>query len=74
MCKNRGNIFKEVGEEYTSKTCTKCGEQKKNLGGNETYECNKCNKIFTLKGDYTRHMNRKFPCRSEEHTSELQSH
>ena len=26
------------------------------------YECKKCKKIFKLKGDYTRHINRKIPC------------
>jgi putative transposase len=29
-------------EEYTSKTCTRCGELKLNLGGNRTYVCDKC--------------------------------
>ena len=31
-----------------------------------TYSCEKCNKIFILKGDYTRHMERKFPCIKDE--------
>jgi len=26
------------------------------------YKCNQCNKLFKLKGDYTRHINRKTPC------------
>jgi hypothetical protein len=26
------------------------------------YECEKCHKLFTLKGDYTRHLNKKKPC------------
>lgn len=28
----------------------------------KTYECDRCKKVFTLKGDYTRHLNRKIPC------------
>jgi uncharacterized C2H2 Zn-finger protein len=27
------------------------------------YTCNKCGKIFELKGDYTRHINKKFSCK-----------
>jgi putative transposase len=30
------------GEEYTSKTCTKCGNIKYNLGCNKIYKCVKC--------------------------------
>ena len=29
-------------EEYTSKTCTNCGNIKNNLGGNKLYKCSKC--------------------------------
>lgn len=29
-------------EEYTSKTCTNCGNVKHNLGSNEIYDCTKC--------------------------------
>jgi hypothetical protein len=29
------------------------------------YTCNLCNKKFTLKGDYTRHINKKFACNKE---------
>lgn len=36
-----------VNEAYTSKTCTKCGNIKKDLGSNK---CNKCN--FIMKRDY----------------------
>ena len=30
-------------EEYTSKTCTNCGEIKNDLGGNKMFNCSKCN-------------------------------
>jgi putative transposase len=30
-------------EYYTSKTCTKCGNIKKDLGSNEIYSCKICN-------------------------------
>ena len=33
--------------------------------------CNNCNKIFTHKGAYTRHLNRKFPCKKNINTSHI---
>ena len=42
MCKIRGNNYKVVGEEKTSKTCTGCGKYNKDLGSSETYDCKKC--------------------------------
>jgi prophage antirepressor-like protein len=30
------------------------------------YKCAKCNKIFKLKGDYKRHLNRKIPCHMKD--------
>lgn len=33
-------------EEYTSKTCSSCGNLKNNLGSNKTYNCSSCNKVF----------------------------
>lgn len=38
--KNKNIIFPT--EEYTSKTCTGCGNIKKNLGGAKIYKCSKC--------------------------------
>ena len=32
----------EVTEEYTSKTCGKCGFINKKLGANKIFNCNKC--------------------------------
>ena len=31
-----------VSEAYTSQTCGRCGNLKKNLGGSETYKCRLC--------------------------------
>jgi IS605 OrfB family transposase len=42
-CKYLGIKYKEVDEAYTSKCCCKCGMYKKDLGGNEIYNCKKCN-------------------------------
>jgi putative transposase len=36
----------EVTEEYTSKTCGRCGTINKNLGGNKTFHCSNCNWII----------------------------
>lgn len=38
----------ECTEEYTSKTCTRCGVIKRNLGGNEIYSCEHCD-LLTLR-------------------------
>ena len=35
-----------VNEQYTSKTCSNCGNIKNNLYANKTYNCEKCHKIF----------------------------
>jgi putative transposase len=42
------NVFL-VREDYTTKTCTRCGNQKV-MGGLETYRCEKCN--LTIDRDY----------------------
>ena len=31
-----------IDEAYTSKTCGRCGNIKKNLNGSKTYKCKKC--------------------------------
>ena len=31
-----------TSEAYTSQTCTKCGNMKKDLKGNKEYKCEKC--------------------------------
>ncbi|RLN90125.1 hypothetical protein BBJ28_00025758 [Nothophytophthora sp. Chile5] len=36
----------ECGEEYTSKTCSSCGEIKANLGGNSVYKCSSCHGVL----------------------------
>ena len=28
------------------------------------YKCNRCNKLYSHKGDYTKHLNRKIPCKT----------
>jgi IS605 OrfB family transposase len=35
-------VVHEVSEHYTSKTCSKCGNIKWNLGNNKLYECESC--------------------------------
>ncbi len=32
-----------------------------------SYKCDRCNKIFTHKNDYRRHINRKNPCKQILH-------
>lgn len=38
----RGSQVIEVGEEYTSKTCSKCGHVHRKLGGNKKFNCPNC--------------------------------
>ena len=42
-CQVRENKLKVVNETYTSKICSNCGNEHKNLGSSKTYECSKCN-------------------------------
>ncbi len=37
-----GCIVVDVTEEYTSKTCSKCGQIHKKLGGNKRFTCPSC--------------------------------
>jgi hypothetical protein len=36
-----------------------------------SYKCNRCNKTFKQKIDYTRHMNRKIPCESDQSNNQM---
>jgi len=45
-CKQRKVGFKEIDESYTSKTCTKCGYLKNDLGNSKIYNCNSCDTII----------------------------
>jgi putative transposase len=38
----RGTTVIDVSEEYTSKTCTKCGHVHQNLGGSKHFKCPHC--------------------------------
>jgi len=38
----RGSAVIEMTEEYTSKTCSKCGHVHRKLGGNKTFKCPEC--------------------------------
>jgi len=40
--KELGTNIKVLGEEYTSQTCGRCGNIKKDLGRSRTYRCEKC--------------------------------
>ena len=42
VCTRTNTVLREVTEEYTSKTCGKCGNIKNDLGGNKTYHCDLC--------------------------------
>ncbi len=45
-CEQRKIGYQEIDEAYTSKTCTKCGYLKNDLGSSKIYKCNSCNTII----------------------------
>lgn len=42
LCNRYGSRLVRVTEEYTSKTCTKCGHIHRKLGGSKTFRCPNC--------------------------------
>jgi transposase len=45
-CKSKRISCIEVNERYTSKTCSKCGEYKADLGSNKKYDCDSCGNLM----------------------------
>jgi putative transposase len=45
-CKERNCKLIEKEEYYTSKTCTRCGNIKHDLGSNQVYNCKKCGLVI----------------------------
>ncbi len=45
-CEEYSCQYLEVDEAYTSKTCTVCGSEKKDLGANKEYNCTNCGLII----------------------------
>ena len=50
LCNRYGSKLVRVTEEYTSKTCTRCGHVHHKLGGNKTFKCPSCG--YTIKRDF----------------------
>jgi IS605 OrfB family transposase len=46
-CNEYNRELKIVTEEYTSKTCTRCGNIKNDLGSKKIYKCKKCKLIIS---------------------------
>lgn len=46
QCKKWQRKLMIVNESYTSKTCTRCGEQNHKLKGSKVFKCNKCNLLI----------------------------
>ncbi|AOY85024.1 transposase [Moorena producens JHB] len=42
LCNRYGSKLVRITEEYTSKTCTKCGHIHRKLGGSKNFKCPKC--------------------------------
>ncbi len=45
-CKEMNKKLEIKEEYYTSKTCTRCGNIKKDLGGVKIYECDRCKMVI----------------------------
>lgn len=41
-CKDRGNEFLFIDESYTTKTCTRCGNENKKIGSSKIFSCFNC--------------------------------
>jgi putative transposase len=41
-CHKKNNKYKECDESYTTQCCGKCGNQKKDIGSDKIYKCEKC--------------------------------
>lgn len=50
LCNRYGSRLVRVSEEYTSKTCTKCGHVHHKLGGNKKFKCPHCG--YEIKRDF----------------------
>jgi putative transposase len=46
MCNMKGRTYIECTEEYTSKTCGKCGYQKEDLKASKVYRCDRCKFVY----------------------------
>ena len=42
MCNKKEINYKEVDERFTTQCCGKCGNQKKDIGSDKIYKCDKC--------------------------------
>jgi transposase len=45
-CEEFGNNLLTFGEQFTSQTCTRCGNIKSDLKNANTYNCIKCNLLI----------------------------
>lgn len=50
LCNRYGSRLVRVTEEYTSKTCSKCGHVHHKLGGNKKFKCPNCG--YEIKRDF----------------------
>lgn len=61
-CKVYNVYYKKINESYTSKTCSKCGNYKHNLGRDKYYICDKCDLIIDRDINGSRNIYIKFLC------------
>ena len=61
-CKVNSVIFKKINESYTSKTCSKCANYKKDLGRAKYYICDKCDMIIDRDLNGARNIYIKYLC------------
>ena len=61
-CKINKIYFEKVNESYTSKTCSKCGYYKTDLGKSESYICDKCDMLIDRDLNGARNIYIKYLC------------
>ena len=52
----------EVEEDYTSKTCSSCGNLKDDLGSNKIYSCSSCSSVFDRDFNAAKNIMLKYIC------------
>ena len=52
----------EVEEDYTSKTCSSCGNLKDDLGSNKIYSCSRCSSVFDRDFNAAKNIMLKYIC------------
>lgn len=65
-CSELDSKLIDCTEEYTSKTCTRCGEMNDNLGSSETFKCSGCKLVIDRDVNGARNIYLKMECTNKK--------